>query len=79
MVGLDGPARVSLERDVVAEWDALTDDGALILEVDMVRATARKSRSWVRRPAAIPISAGASRLVTSPQRCGALAGDRQRD
>jgi ubiquinone/menaquinone biosynthesis C-methylase UbiE len=39
---LDEHDRASLERDVVAQWERFTSDGALILELDVVTATARR-------------------------------------
>jgi ubiquinone/menaquinone biosynthesis C-methylase UbiE len=39
--GLNDDRRASLERDVVAQWESFTNDGALILELDIVTATAR--------------------------------------
>jgi hypothetical protein len=39
---VDGERRRSLERDVVAQWQEFVDDGALMLEVRIVVATARK-------------------------------------
>lgn len=41
LAGLDERDRASLERDVVAQWETFTDDGALVLELDVVVATAR--------------------------------------
>jgi SAM-dependent methyltransferase len=40
---LDEHDRASLERDVVAEWERFMKGGALILELDVVTATARKN------------------------------------
>jgi hypothetical protein len=40
---LDERDRASLERDVVAGWERFKKGGALILELDVVTATARKS------------------------------------
>jgi SAM-dependent methyltransferase len=36
-------SRVALERDVVSGWDQFTHDGALIVEVNVLTATARRS------------------------------------
>ena len=41
VAGLDEHDRTSLERDVAAEWERFTDDGALVLELDVVTASAR--------------------------------------
>jgi hypothetical protein len=42
VAGLDARDRASLERDVVARWDRFTDDRGLILELEMITATAHK-------------------------------------
>ena len=41
--GLDEHDRASLERRVAAQWERFADDGALILELDVVTATARST------------------------------------
>ena len=38
---LDQHDRTSLERDVAAEWERFTDHGALVLELNVVTASAR--------------------------------------
>jgi hypothetical protein len=40
--GLEEHDRASLERHVAAQWDRFADDGALILELDVVTTTARR-------------------------------------
>ena len=42
VAGLDARDRASLERDVVARWDPFTDDRGLILELEIITATAHK-------------------------------------
>lgn len=43
VAGLDDHDRAALEREVVAQWKTFTDDGTLLLELDVVVATARKN------------------------------------
>jgi hypothetical protein len=42
MAQVDDERRASLERDVVAKWQEFVKDGALVLQVRIVIATARK-------------------------------------
>ena len=39
---VDDGSRAALERDVVAKWQAFVEDGALMLQLAIVVATARK-------------------------------------
>jgi hypothetical protein len=41
--GLDEDARAELQQEVVAAWEQFTEDGALVLEVDMTSAIGRKA------------------------------------
>ena len=41
--GLDEHDRASLERQVASQWERFVDDGALILELDVVTASARST------------------------------------
>ena len=42
VVQTDEESRAALERDVIAGWQVFVDDGALLLQVDVAVATARK-------------------------------------
>ena len=42
MAQVDDERRASLERDIVARWQEFVKDGALVLQVRIVIATARK-------------------------------------
>lgn len=43
VAGLDQQHRSSLQQDVVVQWESFTKDGALMLELDLVLATATKN------------------------------------
>ena len=43
MTQLDGRARAAIESDVVQQWEALAGDGGLVLNLEVVVATARKA------------------------------------